>query len=302
MARSATSHGVPGRRWRLILSVLGRLPNVSMSRAFGRLADVRIPRYARPLVLGTFSRLVGARPEEAEKPFDAYETLNAFFVRRLRHGLRTWPEDAAALSSPVDGIIGQLGRISEGRLLQAKGHDYSVAELLAGAGDAASFVDGGYITIYLSPRHYHRIHTPAVGRIRRAVHVPGTLLPVNAAAVAHVPKLFVRNERVVCMIDTDRGSLALVAVGAYNVGRISTAFDPEWRPPPGVASGHVSRSRVPEARSYDPPLPVTVGEEVMAFHLGSTVIVLFEPHGWTLRKDLVPGVEVRVGERLDSPA
>src|SRR5690606_37874720 len=138
-----------------------------------------------------------------------------------------------------------------------------------------SFRDGDFITLYLSPRHYHRVHAPLAGAVVAARHVPGALLPVNRAAVAHVPELFPRNERVVAYLETAAGRLVVVAIGAYNVGRISTAFDAAWA---GGARGVTNRPGArPESRHYEPPVRLERGAELMAFHLGSTVVLLFEP-------------------------
>jgi phosphatidylserine decarboxylase len=288
---------VPPATWRIVLSALGRLPQRSLSRSFGRIADLWIPPPLRPTVLGGFARAVGIDLAEAEGRFNDYPTLNAFFVRRLRPGVREWPGSESAVASPVDGVVGQLGRVRRGEAVQAKGHHYSVSELL-GDGEEAERYDGGcFVTIYLSPRHYHRIHTPLPGTIPRADYIPGALLPVNAPAVMHVPGLFARNERLVCHLETAIGRVAVVAVGAYNVGRISAAFDPTWGGT-GREPWVTNRPRpAPLERRYDPPANVGIGDEIMAFHLGSTIVLLLEG-GWKTGDHIRPGVEVRVGEPL----
>jgi phosphatidylserine decarboxylase len=288
---------IPTRTWRLLLSLMGSLPERAMSRSFGRLADLPLPPVTRRAVLGSFARAFGIDVSEAELPIDRYPSLNAFFVRRLRDGARSWPDAADALVSPVDGIVGQFGTIAEGKALQAKGHGYSVGEMLADGGEGKRFEGGTFLTIYLSPRHYHRIHTPIPGTICRATYVPGALYPVNAPAVMHIRGLFARNERLITYVDSRRGRVGVVAVGAYNVGRISTAFDPFWT---GTGrDGWVTNRRTPAPleRSYDPPIDVGAGDEIMAFHLGSTIVLLLEP-GTGLRSGLVQGQEVRVGESL----
>ncbi|MEX2569831.1 MAG: archaetidylserine decarboxylase [Gemmatimonadota bacterium] len=290
---------VPPRGWRLVLRMLGRLPQRGLSRAFGALADLPLPRPARVPVLRAFARSVGIDISEVERPLEEYATLNDFFVRRLRPGVRRWPDEPDALASPVDGIVGRSGTVESGVAIQAKGHTYSVADLLADPEEASRFEGGVFLTLYLSPRHYHRIHTPAAGTIPRATYVPGRLLPVNEPAVMHVPGLFVRNERLVCYLDVGRGRTAIVAVGAYNVGRISASFDPGWA---GAGRGPSVTNRRPTAppeRRYDPPRPVAAGDEIMAFHLGSTVVLLFEP-GVRLRSGLRPGAELQVGEALEA--
>jgi phosphatidylserine decarboxylase len=285
------SPDLPPRTWRLILSMLGRLPQGVMSRSFGRIADIPLARPLRRPVLGAFARAVGIDLSEAELPIEAYGSLNHFFVRGLKPGIRRWPDDPAMVASPVDGIVGQVGRIEDGRLIQAKGRWYSAGELLGSDDEAARFDGGSFATLYLSPRHYHRIHAPVAGVIHIARHLPGALLPVNEPAVAHVADLFVRNERLLCHIDGERGRAAVVAVGAYNVGRISTAFDPAWR---GRGMGGTSRT----THAYDPPVLVGRGDEIMAFHLGSTVVLLLEAAAGSLRTDLRAGAPILLGEAL----
>lgn len=303
------------------------------------MADLPLPRLLRRPVLGGFARLVGIDVGEAEHPLEAYPSLNHFFVRRLRAGVRSWPGDPRVLASPVDGVAGRSGHIEEGRLLQAKGRTYSAAELLGDAEEARPYLRGDFLTIYLSPRHYHRIHAPCGGRIVRARHVPGGLMPVNVPSVAHVPDLFVRNERLVVHIDGPVGRVALVAVGATNVGAISARFDPAWgggaeaRGPggggeeggPGTsaraeAAGAVPvdprfaeeavraahpprpvtnrRDAVPPLRSYAPGIPVEAGDEILAFHLGSTVVLLTEPGRVRRLGATAPGTPVALGSEI----
>lgn len=285
---------LPGLHWRATLKLLERLPQAALSRGLGRIADTRLPRSLRRSVLGAVARTLGIDTSEADLPLDAYESVNAFFVRRLRPGARSWPHDNATIASPVDGVMGQQGVIERGQLIQAKGRRYTASALLGSDGDAQAFEGGSFFTVYLSPRHYHRIHAPCGGLITKARYEPGALLPVNEPAVLHIPDLFPKNERVICTIDGPMGRAAVVAVGAYNVGRISTAFDPEWAGPGGSVANRPGSAG--ETRSYDPPLPVQQGEEIMAFHLGSTIVALFQP-GCTLTAPPL-GTEVRLGEVL----
>lgn len=283
-------------RWQATLATLDRLPQGVLSRLFGWLADRRIPAPLRPLVLGGFARTVGIRMDEAERPLSAYGSVNELFVRRLRTGARTWPSDPRLLVSPVDGVVGATGTLQGDTLLQAKGLPYRAADLLGSEEEARPFRGGRFATVYLSPRHYHRIHTPLPGTVESARHVPGTLLPVNGPAVAGVERLFARNERLVALLDTALGKVAVVAVGAYNVGRISAAFDPAWS---GTRKGWITNRADPPpgARRYDPGIPLSPGQELMAFHLGSTVVLLTEP-GVVLEPDLPAGTEVTVGTVL----
>jgi phosphatidylserine decarboxylase len=301
MTVPAVTPDIPSRKWRAVLALLRRLPQAGLSRSLGRLADLPLPERLRRPVLGTFASAVGIDVEEAEHPLEAYPSLNAFFVRRLAPGRRRWPGDPTLVTSPVDGVVGQMGRIESGRIIQAKGRDYAASDLLGDEMEAREVEGGRFVTLYLAPRHYHRIHAPFGGIIVRARHVPGSLLPVNRPAVEHVEDLFARNERLLCHIHGRLGRITVVAVGAYNVGRISAAFDPAWGGE-GEDGGVTNRPEDPPSeRVYDPPVEVERGDEIMAFHLGSTVILLFPPDAVHLDPDLRPGRELRLGDVLASP-
>jgi len=280
----------PGARARALLAALGRVPQGAFSRAFGRMADVPLPRALRRPVLGGFARLVGADPSEAAEPLESFPSLNRFFTRELKPGARSWPADPRVLASPVDGATGQVGRVTGGRLIQAKGRTYSLRDLLDEDGQWERFEGGAFVTLYLSPRDYHRIHAPTDGAIARARHVPGALMPVNVGAVMHVPDLFARNERLLCYLDGPLGRVAVVAVGAYNVGRITAAFDDGW-----VTN---RRGTPAETKTYDPPVEVEQGDHIMTFHLGSTVVLVFEPGRVELAPGLSPGTAVRLGMEI----
>jgi phosphatidylserine decarboxylase len=287
---------LPSAGARAVLRVLGRLPQGALSRAFGRLADAPLPRPLRRPVLGAFARAVGANVDECELPLEEYPSLNRFFVRRLREGCRAWPGDPRAAGSPVDGAFGQVGQVTEGKLIQAKGRLYTLASLLDDGDEWQRFEGGAFATVYLSPKDYHHIHAPCGGVVARARHIPGALLPVNAPAVAHLPDLFARNERLVAYIDGLLGRVAMVAVGAYNVGRISAAFDPAWNAPDGASSWVTNRRGLAAAtKTYEPPVPVQQGDPFMTFHLGSTIVLVFEPGRVQLGEAAVPGAPVRLG-------
>ena len=296
MLEADATPDLPRGHWRVLLALLRRAPQAGLSRALGRLADLRLPRPLRRLVLGSFARAVGVRLSEVEKPLAEYPTLNAFFVRRLRPEMRVWPADPTTAGSPVDGIVGSIGTIRDGAAVQAKGRSYTVAALLGDPAGAEIYEGGRFVTLYLSPRHYHRVHAPVGGKIAAARHVPGRVLPVNAPSVAYVPDLFARNERVLCQIDSHLGRVALVAVGAFNVARISTAFDPHWSGPSAWVSNRLDPPQ--RERTYDPPLVVERGAELMAFHLGSTVILLLPRGSDLMSATCRPGREIRLGAPL----
>lgn len=281
--------------WRLTLSGLERLPQALLSRAVGRIAEIPVPGPLRRPLYGGFARMVGIDLGEVERPLSDFPTFDAFFVRRLRAGVRPWPEDDSVLACPVDGVIGACGPIQGGTAIQAKGRSYRTSDLLGGEEAATRYEGGLFLTVYLSPRHYHRIHAPVTGAVVQARHLPGLLLPVNEPAVAAIDGLFARNERLSCTLDAPFGSVVVVAVGATNVGRITAAFDEAWGTVRGVTNQ--SARRRTSSRCYDAPPVVTVGDELMAFHLGSTVVLLTEP-GFELAPTTRARREVRMGEVL----
>ncbi len=282
--------------WRALLWGLRFTPQGMASRLVGAAARIPIPRPLRRPMLGGFVRATGIRMDEAARPVEAFGSFDELFTRALRPGLRTWEPGPGIVASPVDGVIGEVGVVTDGRLVQAKGRHYTVGALLADEDQAPRFEGGLFITIYLSPRHYHRIHTPVAGHVVSARHVPGRLFPVHPAAVTEVAHLFARNERLVCSIDSDVGGVALVAVGAMNVGRISATFDPEWAGGPNAGVTNRRGAGLTERRYPDPP-EVSTGDELMAFHLGSTVVLLV-PSGPRPEAAITPGTEVRVGRTL----
>jgi phosphatidylserine decarboxylase len=226
--------------------------------------------------------------EAAQPDPRAYPSFNAFFTRALREGARRAEGGSEAIVSPADGRISQSGRVEDGRILQAKGRAYTVAELLGDTESAAPYRNGGFATIYLSPRDYHRVHMPLEGELVRTVHVPGRLFSVAPGPVAEIPRLFARNERLVCHFSGTHGPFAVVLVGAMLVSGISTVWSGAEVPP--YARAVVRR----DWRGRG--LRLARLAEMARFEMGSTVIVLV-PAG---RFDPVLAAEtpVRVGQRL----
>ena len=272
---------------RLLILLLAVLPKHLMSRAAGALANRPVPRPLRPSVYRAYSRVFGAKPEEAELPLAEYPTLNAFFTRALRAGLR--PVADAAIVSPADAAVGAAGPVAGGTLVQAKGRDYSLAALLGDDALARRMDGGSFATLYLAPRDYHRVHVPVDGVITGAVYIPGELWPVNLFAVANVADLFAVNERIVITIERPGGgAVAVVLVGATMVGMTRLAFD----------DLHTNaRRRDVQRRSYAPPRPVRAGGPLGHFEFGSTVIVVCSPESGAVDA-LAVGQTVRMGERL----
>ena len=229
--------------------------------------------------------------EAAEPDPTAYPTFNAFFTRALKPGARTPDPDPRALLMPADGRISQLGAIAaDGRIFQAKGQSFTAAELLGDAEDARVFAGGCFATVYLSPRDYHRVHMPWTGVLRETVHVPGRLFSVGPAAVRGVPRLFARNERLVCHFDTDFGPMALVMVGALLVSGVETVWSGEEIPAYG---DDVTRK---DWRGKG--IVLERFAEMARFNFGSTVVVLLPPGAATLAPGLAAESPVRLGQAL----
>ncbi|GAB1343910.1 archaetidylserine decarboxylase [Gemmatimonas sp.] len=272
---------------RLLIALLSVLPKHALSRAAGWLATRTVPVGWRESVYRGYSQLFGAKPEEAALPLTQYVSINAFFTRELKPGLRPLALDA--IVSPVDAAVGAYGVVNAGTLVQAKGRTYSLASLLGNAELARAFEGGTYTTLYLSPKDYHRIHVPMSGRITHATYVPGELWPVNAAAVTHVPDLFAVNERIVVMLEGDRGGrMAIVPVGATMVGMTRLVFD----------DLHTNaRRREVQRRTYDPPVPVDAGGALGHFEFGSTVVLVCSPDAGVI-EPLTVGASVQMGQRI----
>jgi len=228
--------------------------------------------------------------EAANSDPASYASFNAFFTRALREGARVADPDPRALLMPADGHISQCGPIEAGRILQAKGQSFTVAELLGDEADAAPYLDGSFATVYLSPRDYHRVHMPWTGTLRETVHVPGRLFSVGTAAVSKVPRLFARNERLVCHFDTDFGPMVQVMVGALLVSGVETVWSGEEIPAYG--------DRIQRKDWRGQGITLQRFEEMARFNYGSTVIVLLPKDVADLEPSLHAESPVRLGQRL----
>ena len=274
----------------LLTTLTYALPHRALSSAARRLAYSTHPAVKQWLI-DTVTRKFGVDLDEAAQPDPtAYPSFNAFFTRALKPGARTPDPDPRALLMPADGRVSQCGPIVDGRIFQAKGQGFTAAELLGSDVDAAPFADGLFATIYLSPRDYHRVHMPWTGTLRETVHVPGRLFSVGTDAVANVPRLFARNERLVCHFDTDFGPMVQVMVGALLVSGVETVWSGEEIPAYADAitrKDYRGRGIVLERFA-----------EMARFNYGSTVIVLLPKGAATLAASLVAEAPVRLGQRL----
>lgn len=256
----------------------------------GRLA--RSPHSRR--LIPYFIRRFDVDLSQVEKPVSQYQTLLDFFVRGLKEGARPVDPDPERIVSPVDGTVSQMGEIHEGTILQAKGVTYTLEALLGGNGEKMSRFEGGrFITLYLSPRDYHRIHTPIQGRVTGLTYIPGSLFPVNALGVQRVRGLFARNERLITFLQSPAGDVALVKVGATNVGSIRVVYDRE------IVTNCRGRKQI-LSRDYPGMEALEKGEELGRFEFGSTVILLFEADRIDWVGGLSPGTMIRMGEPIAS--
>ncbi|UCJ19059.1 archaetidylserine decarboxylase [Pseudomonas sp. MM211] len=268
-------------------------PHHLLSRLIGCAAECRAPWFKNRLITWFAKQYqVDMSEAQVEDP-TAFEHFNAFFTRALKEGARPLDNLPGAVLCPADGAVSQLGRIEHGRVFQAKGHSYSVTELLGGDSErAAPFMGGDFATVYLSPKDYHRVHMPLAGTLKEMIYVPGRLFSVNQTTAENVPELFARNERVVCLFDTERGPMAVVLVGAMIVASIETVWAGLITPP----------KRELKTVSYDEaaraPISLEKGAELGRFKLGSTAIVLFGPEQVKWAEELGANSPVRMGQLL----
>ena len=275
-------------RFKVLLQYL--LPKQRLTRFAGRVAGARAGATTTRLIRW-FVRKYGVDMREADNPdIASYPTFNDFFTRPLKAGAR--PLADADFICPVDGAISQFGAIDDHHIVQAKGHRFTTTELVGGDADlAAHFRHGSFANLYLSPRDYHRLHMPCDGRLVRMIYVPGALFSVNPVTARGVPNLFARNERVVCVFESDEhGPFVMVLVGATIVGSMATV----WH---GVVNA--KRSGKISEWTYDTrEIYLSKGEEMGRFLLGSTVVMLFRPDTIVFNQDWVPERAVRLGEYM----
>ena len=282
---------------RLFILTQYLLPHHLLSRLIGYAADCRAPWFKNRLI-GWFAKQYQVDMSEAQiEDLNAFEHFNAFFTRALKPGARPLEQSPGAVLCPADGAVSQLGKIEHGRIFQAKGHSFSLVELLGGDSERATpFMGGTFATVYLSPKDYHRVHMPLAGTLTEMVYVPGRLFSVNQSTAENVPELFARNERVVCLFDTERGPMAVVLVGAMIVASIETVWAGLVTPP----KRSLKTFRYDEAARA--PIVLDKGAELGRFKLGSTAIVLFGADQVQWAQELVAGSPVQMGQLLGSNA
>ncbi len=277
---------------RLRRTLLGLLPSHLLTRIAGALADIAWPAWLLRLFLQFYVRSYTVDLTESAVPLSGFQTFTEFFTRPLRAEARPSDPDPTVCVSPVDGQVGVSGPIETNTLIQAKGHPYPLHELIPEPALAKHFEGGTFLTLYLSPRHYHRVHSPVFGSVQSLLYLPGTLFPVNPPTTRCVPRLFARNERLLTLLESSAwGQVAILRFGALIVGRIRVAY---------LAPTGGFRTSGRMIRRYENGPILERGDELGRFELGSTVILLWEPG--RARLDLPPeGSEVRLGDRIALP-
>jgi phosphatidylserine decarboxylase len=271
-------------------------PQHLLSRFIGLFAASR-KRGLKNFIINKFIARYGVNMHEAlHTDAEDYLSFNDFFTRELKPGSRPIVEADNAIVCPADGVISACGNIEAGKLLQAKGKQFSLVNLLGGSSQRAQpFEEGNFATVYLSPKDYHRVHMPLSGTLKEMVFIPGKLFSVNQKTSENIPELFARNERVVCIFDTDIGPMAVILVGAMIVASIETVW-----------AGQIAPSKqamyATDFSEQHPPIQITKGDEVGRFKLGSTAIVLFGPGVMHWSENTQDNASVRMGEILGQTA
>jgi phosphatidylserine decarboxylase len=294
-SENSSSNSLPAKNAlgdRIKIALQYAMPKHAVSRLVGKLAAAKLGWLTTKLI-DIFINAYGINMNEAKlKKASDFKTFNDFFTRELEDGARIIDPDSDTLCYPVDGAISQQGDIVEGKLIQAKGFNYSLTSLLGGdARTAAPFQKGKFSCIYLAPKDYHRIHMPMAATLREMIYVPGELFSVNPLTANNVPNLFARNERVVTIFDTEHGALAMVLVGATIVASIETTWAGTITPPAG---SDIFRWQYP-AKGSD-TITFEKGDEMGRFKLGSTVVSTFAPNMVDFTPEAGPETVTRLGD------
>lgn len=268
------------------------IPQHGLSRLVGWFASSKIPAIKNTFITKFAKKYQVNMSEAKQEDLNAYASFNDFFTRELKDGAR--PISDTAIVSPADGAVSQLGKIELGRVFQAKGRDFSVTELLGGDSERAEpFLNGDFATIYLSPKDYHRVHMPCAGTLTETVYVPGDLFSVNPTTAQGVDGLFARNERLVCMFDTEYGPMAMVLVGAMIVAGIETVWSGQVCPLPKQA----------QVQDYTQgTIKLEKGAEMGRFKLGSTVVLCFPPNAVDFLDEIKAQSPLMMGQGFADPA
>ncbi len=285
--------GSPSLRDQAVLAAVRLMPRHIVTRALGGLAGMSKPEPLARFAVRRFAEAYALDLDEAQKPLAEYRTVRELFTRKLKAGKRPVASGENVPVAPADGRIYACGAPEAGELIQAKGVSYSLQALLADEELARALMGGSYLTIYLSPHDYHRVHSPLSGTVTSLSYVPGDLFPVNPTSAALVKGLFTRNERLIFALETPLGPCAVVMVGATVVGRLRATFG-------GCTDdGELAfRPRRPLRRLYKPGVPIDKGAELGVFDMGSTVVACFAPGRVQLASTLRAGDPIALGSAL----
>lgn len=276
---------------KLFATVQHLIPQQTLSKVAGQLASSRHAMLKKVLIHGFANAYDIELDEYQRQSLSQYDSFNDFFTRELTQDARPIDDSTNGIACPADGVVSALGHMNKQQILQAKGRDYSVAQLLANLDDGQYFADGSFATVYLAPSNYHRVHMPLNGRLLKTRYVPGTLFSVNDATAQNVPDVFARNERLVCVFETtfvhgQTGRFAVVMVGAMIVAGIET-----------VATGKIVRSNHVQELNHD--IMLNKGDELGRFYLGSTAIVLMPKQAGVMwQADIHQGSVVKMGQKM----
>lgn len=253
-----------------LYSLLHLVPRNVCSAALGKLAACPLPPFILKRLIGLYCAAYQVDETEVRLNRSQFRSMAEFFTRELKAGARREPtSDAHVVLSPCDGTLRSSGTITSGRIEDVKGRAFEVAELIGDEYRALQFEGGSFFNCYLSPRDYHHVHAPVCGRVLYSTYIPGTLLPVNNWSIENIEQVFCRNERIVTYLETPRGVVAVVMVGAFNVGKMTVVFD-SWC----SNSSYLARGVERWSRCYSEPINLKAAELLGTFHLGSTVIML----------------------------
>ncbi|WP_246506136.1 archaetidylserine decarboxylase [Kistimonas asteriae] len=297
--RRITRKAMANATEKLTIKLQMRLPHKSCSTLFGKIADCRVKPIKNGLIrFFVWMHKINLQEAVKKRPED-YKSFNDFFTRQLEKDARVIAPQGK-IASPVDGTVSQAGKIDEGKMIQAKGHSYSVEDLLGGDESLAeTFKNGSFANIYLSPGDYHHFHMPTHGKLLKTIHVPGELYSVSPKAARNIDGLFAKNERLVCIFDTPQGRMAMVMVGAINVSSIETV----WAK--GVIEPHRKDGNRADVHpeyfdNFNNEHTYEKGDDLGAFRIGSTVICLFEKDQVDGLEKLASGQKVTMGEAIGS--
>jgi phosphatidylserine decarboxylase len=266
------------------------LPKNELSHWVGRIVHKQIPGPIGSKSVKFFAKYYNIDLNEAEHPVEHYKSIGELFTRRLKPGLRPIGE---GIVHPADAVITEAGQIQNQTLIQAKGKTYTVTELLRGTHFSADFEAGQFMTYYLCPTDYHRVHSPVDGEVVWSCHVPGELWPVNDWSVNAIHGLFATNERVITIIQAKGFKVAVVMVAATNVGNMTMAFDSE------ICTHTRKSERKPRDHAYAPPVKVKRGDELGVFNMGSTVVMLVQKGAPRFDEAAYRGMPVKMGASLN---